>query len=354
MEDSSSQSRKPPILQPEDYDQLRGLISDIQEERISSIAHPLAARIHLEKLVERYWERKVEQQERENDQAERIPDGINEEDEESLEELRLRILQHPVYTTAPTVFRWPLSTSQLGQPEWSLADEIMANLSKQSLRASQEVPTSETQNIEQMHLTEDEDRIQPAVESQPSVIDQPSEDEFEDEVPPSLALPTISHCQDSLQFLLDSLSDRIPIGRGNGQKRMKRRDIITWRDVLKSIKNLPEPSVLPKEVVRSIEERMQAITGSATIFPGASILTNLGRETGALAKILRKQVPIPTHQSEKAFDLFPEPATVKKRSNLQKRLYDLDEDLFLCPDHFEDSLLASAPSDHSLYKRRRL
>lgn len=358
MEDSLFQNKKPPILKPEDYDELQAFIANIEEERNGRITHPLAARIHLERLTERYWERKVrqQQQQRGNDHNESTPDEStdDEEEEESLEELRLRILQHPVYATIPSVFRWPLATSELTQPEWSLADEVMAILTKQSVRATRSKLTSNTQDNAADTLTEEQDDSQPLPAAQPTSADQLSEDEQEDEIPPSLALPTIIQCQDSLQSLLQSLSDRIPIGRGNGQKRMQRRDIITWRDVLKSIKSLPQSSLLPKEVVQTIEERMQAIVGSATVFPSAAVLTNLGREQGALAKVLRKQAPILTHQSERSRDLFPDSDQANKRKALQKRLREMDQDLFLSPDRFRQSLLQSAPSERSLYKRQKI
>ncbi|PWN36750.1 uncharacterized protein FA14DRAFT_152175 [Meira miltonrushii] len=355
MEDSLPQSWKPHILKPEDYDELKALISSIQEEKNGTITHPLAARIHLERLVERYWERKAQEQQRENDQDEVTPEAPEEEEEEeeSLEELRLRILQHPVYATVPTVFRWPILTSQLVRPEWSLADEVMVILTKQSVRASRSSHHSNTEEDTAETLTEDQEESQPPPATQSETVEHPSLDGEEDEIPPSFALPIINQCQTSLQALLESLSDRIPIGRGNGQKRMQRRDIITWRDVLKSVKSLLPPTQSPEEVVQRIEERMHAIAGSATVFPSAAVLTNLGREQGALAKVLRKQAPILTHQSENAHKLFPHNDQTKKRRALQNRLREMDQDLFLSPDRFRHSLLQPSPSEQNLYKRQR-
>jgi hypothetical protein len=353
MEESTFKSGEKPAgtLKPEDCDEFQDLISHFQEEENKSrIANLLAARIHLERLVERYWERKTKEEQSEQTSDET---GAEEQQQESLEELRLRILQHPIYSTSPTVFRWPVSISQLAKPEWSLADEVLAIFSRQSVIASKPQIKDSKQST-----AEEEDVVQPSSAIQDTPTKSPPADGIEDEgsedeISTSVALSTISHCKTSLQFLLDSLSNRIPIGRSSGQKRMHRRDIITWRDVLKSIKNLPEPSLLPKEVVQSIEERIHAIAGSAEIFPSPAILTKLGNQGGALTKILQNQAPILTHQSEKSNDLSLDSDQTEQGNSLQKRLREIDQDLLLTSTSFKHSLLQPAPFEQILYKYKR-
>lgn len=285
----------------------KAVVRGIERSQTEDLRLPLATRGHFERLIEQYWELKCEQQ---RGQTESQTDGqphrssalqsdSGSSSSPTIEQLRNRILHHPYAHASPLMLRWPLPAAVVPRTRWSLADEVAAIVSRETRQRGRRSD---------------------------DYSDEGSKDDVEDAVPPSLLLPVITRCQAALTSVLHDITHRIP--PGGGQSKVGRKDIVNWRDVLKTIAAQPQT---PFPALAATEARLQAIFGASKCVPTAATVSNSGsgssgRGDGLMATI-RSGDPVQLTRTESVEEGTAK--CVRKRQFEERCL--IDEEIMLQP-----------------------
>jgi hypothetical protein len=311
----------------QDFEQL---MRSIELDEALDLRYPLARRAHLERLVEARWERKYEEQQ-DSDQAHADADGVADNLEYQM------ILRHVTSGSLTSSLRWPLPIAVVPRPRWSLADEVSSIVERNQREQSGVV---------------DKNADRSSNDSDAAVIDEDGDDDDDDDCidagPPSLILPVIARCQAALATTLHDIAHRVsPSG---GHSKLRRRDIVTWRDVLKTIELRDD---IPDAVIAKVEQRLHSIFGSAELIPGAILLNTFSTPKWRCSRILgtiSDREPVDLEISERYGSVAGKRARRRGQGSNRKKL---DQE-FLRSSSFQIPRLAEPPiSRRELDRARR-